>query len=55
MHELRALVLGQFVVAACMGLAAVCLFVWAVATAAFGDVEAVKLQVLASEDDDQDG
>lgn len=49
MAELRYLVLGQFVVATLMGLAALCLFVWAAASGLFHDVEAVKYQVLDSE------
>lgn len=49
MAELRYLVLGQFVVSTLMGLAALCLFVWAAASGLFRNVEAVKYQVLDSE------
>jgi cbb3-type cytochrome oxidase maturation protein len=49
MPELHYLLLGQFVVATCMGLGALCLFLWAVASGLFRDVESVKYQVLDSE------
>ena len=51
------LTFGEFVVALLMGLAALSLFVWAVASGVFRDVEAVKHQVLEREanDDQQDG
>jgi cbb3-type cytochrome oxidase maturation protein len=55
MAELRYLVLGQFLVSTLMGLAALCLFVWAVASGLLRDVEAVKYQVLDSEGIDHDG
>ena len=48
---LEYLTLGQFVVAALMGLAAVCAFVWGAASGALRDVEAAKHQVLRAEDD----
>jgi cbb3-type cytochrome oxidase maturation protein len=54
MAELRYLVLGQFLVSTLMGLAALCLFVWAVASGLLRDVEAVKYQVLDSEGIDHD-
>ena len=56
MHELRYLVLGQFIVSVLMGLAALCLFLWAAATGVLTDVESVKYRVLKSEgiyDDEQ--
>jgi cbb3-type cytochrome oxidase maturation protein len=49
MQELHYLVLGQLVVATLMGLAALCLFLWATAAGLFRDVEPVKFQVLDSE------
>ena len=49
MHELQYLILGQFLVATLMGLAALCLFVWAAASGLFRNVEAAKYQVLESE------
>jgi len=49
MQELQYLILGQFVVATLMGLAALCLFLWAAAAGLFRDVEPVKYQVLDSE------
>jgi cbb3-type cytochrome oxidase maturation protein len=54
MEELRYLVLGQFLVATCMGLAALCLFVWAVASGLFSDVERVKYQVFDTESVDHE-
>jgi cbb3-type cytochrome oxidase maturation protein len=51
---LEYLTLGEFVVAALMAVAALCAFVWGVATGAFRDVEAVKHDVLRVERD-QDG
>ena len=52
------LTLGEFAVALLMGLAALSAFVWAVASGAFRNIEAVKHQVLrleAEEDDDRRG
>ena len=46
---LEYLTLGEFVVAALMALAAVCAFVWGIATGAFRDVESVKHDVLTVE------
>jgi cbb3-type cytochrome oxidase maturation protein len=46
---LEHLTLGEFVVAALMALAALCAFVWGVATGAFRDVEGVKYDVLRAE------
>lgn len=48
---LEYLALGEFLVAVSMGLAAVCAFVWATVTGAFGDVESVKHRVLEAEGD----
>jgi cbb3-type cytochrome oxidase maturation protein len=55
MHELNYLIGGQFLVSMLMGLAALCLFVWAAASGLLTDVERVKYQVLTAEglpDDD---
>ncbi len=49
---LEYLTIGEFVVALLMGLAALSGFVWAVASGAFRDVEAIKYQVLRLEADD---
>ena len=49
MHELQYLIAGQFLVATLMGLAALCLFVWAAAAGLLTDVEPVKYQVLDGE------
>jgi cbb3-type cytochrome oxidase maturation protein len=46
---LEYLTLGQFVVAVLMGLAALCAFLWGVASGAFHEVEAVKHRVLEVE------
>jgi cbb3-type cytochrome oxidase maturation protein len=54
MHELQYLVLGQLLVATLMGLAALCLFLWAAAAGLFRDVEPVKYQVLDCEGIDHD-
>lgn len=43
------LTLLQFVVALCMSLAAVCLFVWAVLSGLFVDVEAIKHKAYRAE------
>jgi cbb3-type cytochrome oxidase maturation protein len=43
------LTLGEFVVAALMAMAALCAFVWGVASGAFRDVEGVKHDVLRVE------
>ena len=48
---LEYLTLGEFVVALLMGLAALCAFVWGVASGAFENVEAIKYQVLRAEGD----
>ena len=55
MQELIYLILGQLVVSLLMGLGAVCLFVWAVASGLLTNVEPVKYQVLDSEAIDHDG
>ena len=49
MSELIALLAGQFAVSLLMGLAALCLFLWAALSGLLRDVEAVKHQVLRSE------
>jgi cbb3-type cytochrome oxidase maturation protein len=46
---LEYLTLGEFVVAALMAVAALCAFVWGVASGAFRDVEGVKHDVLKAE------
>ena len=46
---LEYLTLGEFLVAALMALAALCAFVWGVASGAFRDVEGVKHDVLRVE------
>jgi cbb3-type cytochrome oxidase maturation protein len=55
MRELVALLAGEFVVSMLMGLAALCLFLWAAMSGLLRDVEAVKYQVLRSEGIDDDG
>jgi cbb3-type cytochrome oxidase maturation protein len=55
MQELIALLAGQFAVSILMGLAALCLFLWAAMSGLLTDVEAVKYQVLTSEGIDHDG
>ncbi len=47
---LEHLTLGEFVVAALMAVAALCAFVWGVASGAFRDVEGVKHDVLRAEE-----
>jgi len=49
MGELVYLLLGQLAVSILMGLGALCLFVWALASGLLHDVEPVKFQVLDSE------
>ena len=49
MSELIALLAGQFAVSLLMGLAALCLFLWAALSGLLRDVEEVKHQVLRSE------
>jgi len=49
MGELHYLIAGQFLVATLMGLAALCLFLWAAASGLFRDVEPVKHQPLEAE------
>ena len=46
---LEYLTLGEFVVAALMAVAALCAFVWGVASGAFTNMEGVKHDVLKSE------
>jgi|GEM_PF-2598940 len=48
---LEYLTLGEFVVAALMGLAAAGAFVWALTSGALADVEAIKHQVLRREEE----
>jgi cbb3-type cytochrome oxidase maturation protein len=55
MQELHYLILGQFVVSVLMGLAGLCLFVWAISSGLFRNVEPVKYQVLESEGIEHDG
>jgi cbb3-type cytochrome oxidase maturation protein len=55
MHELIALLAGEFAVSIFMGLAALCLFIWAAMSGLLTDVEAVKYQVLRSEGIEDDG
>jgi cbb3-type cytochrome oxidase maturation protein len=55
MRELVALLAGEFLVSVLMGLAALCLFLWAAMSGLLRDVEAVKYQVLRSEGIDDDG
>jgi len=47
---LEYLTLGEFVVAVLMAVAALCAFVWGVASGAFRDVEGVKHDVLRVEE-----
>jgi hypothetical protein len=54
MQELYYLILGQVLVSTLMGLAALCLFVWAAAAGLLRDVEPVKYQVLDCEGIDHD-
>jgi cbb3-type cytochrome oxidase maturation protein len=49
MDELVYLLLGQLTVSLLMGLGALCLFVWALASGLLDDVEPIKYQVLDSE------
>ena len=55
MQELIALLAGQFAVSVLMGLAALCLFLWAALSGLLTDVEVVKYQVLESEGIEHDG
>jgi len=43
------LTLVQFLVALCMSLGAVCLFIWAVLSGSFDDVEAIKYKAYRAE------
>ena len=54
---LHHLLIGEFVVALLMGLAALCAFLWAVASGVFRNVEAIKHEVLRleTEGDEQPG
>ena len=47
-----ALTFFQFLIALCMGLGAVCIFIWAAMSEQFNDIEAVKHQILEVEKDD---
>jgi cbb3-type cytochrome oxidase maturation protein len=49
------LTLVQFLVALCMGLGAVCIFIWAVLSGMFRDVEQIALRAYRAEvpDDEQ--
>lgn len=44
----------QFLVALCMGLAAVCLFIWGVLSGSFIDVEAIKYKAYRAEVNDDE-
>ena len=48
------LTLIQFLVALCMGLGAVCIFIWAVLSGLFNDVEAIKYKAYRAEVGDDD-
>ena len=48
------LLLVQFGVALCMGLAAVCIFIWAVLSGLFKDVEDIALRAYRAEVDDDE-
>jgi cbb3-type cytochrome oxidase maturation protein len=48
------LTLVQFLVALCMSLGAVCLFVWGVLSGMFDDVEAVKYRAYRAEVSDDE-
>lgn len=48
------LTLVQFLVALCMSLGAVCLFVWGVLSGMFEDVEAVKYRAYRAEVNDDE-
>lgn len=48
---LEYLLFAEFAVALLMGLAALCAFVWATASGAFGGGEAIKHQVLKAEEE----
>ena len=49
------LTLNQFLVALCMSLSAVCIFIWAVLSGLFKDVEEIKMRAYRAEvnDDEQ--
>ena len=50
-----ALTINQFLVALCMGLGAVCIFIWAVLSGLFKDVEEIAMRAYRAEvnDDEQ--
>ena len=48
------LTLNQFLVALCMSLAAVCIFIWAVLSGLFKDVEEIKMRAYRAEVDDDE-
>jgi cbb3-type cytochrome oxidase maturation protein len=48
---LEHLTLGEFIVSSLMAVAALCAFVWGMASGAFRDVEGVKHEVLRAESD----
>ncbi len=48
------LTLVQFLVALCMSLGAVCLFIWAVLSGLFNDVEAIKYKAYRVEVNDDE-
>ncbi len=49
------LTIGQFLVALCMSLGALCFFIWGVMSGMFKDVEAIKMRAYRAEvaDDDE--
>ena len=51
---MESLTLLQFLVALCMSLGAVCLFVWGVLGGLFEDVEAIKYRAYRAEIDDRE-
>lgn len=48
------LTLLQFLVALCMGLSALCVFIWAVLSGLFVDVEKIKYRAYRAEVEDDD-
>ncbi len=48
------LTIGQFLVALCMSLGALCFFIWGVMSGMFKDVEAIKMRVYRAEVPDDD-
>jgi cbb3-type cytochrome oxidase maturation protein len=48
------LTLNQFLVALCMSMAALCIFIWAVLSGLFKDVEEIKMRAYRAEVDDDE-